>query len=83
MGVKLISGPINSGKTAEALKLLSRCDPGRTCTIVVPDRAIAADLRRRFSEDLKGSFKAVRGDAAAPRGPVLPMLPGLAAPVRF
>jgi len=63
MGVKLISGPINSGKTAEALKLLSRCDPGRTGTIVVPDRAIAADLRRRFSEDLKGSFKAVRGDA--------------------
>ncbi len=63
MPTTLLTGPINSGKTSRVLELLSQCDPGRTGTIVVPDRATAAELRRRFSRNLRGPLKALRADA--------------------
>lgn len=63
MPISLLSGPINSGKTAKVLDLLAACDPGRTGTVVVPDRATAADLRHRFSARFKGPFHTLRSDS--------------------
>jgi len=63
MPATLLTGPINSGKTARALDLLAQHDPGRTGTVVVPDRATASELRRRHLARFKGEFHAVRGDA--------------------
>ncbi len=63
MAVSLITGPINSGKSEKLLDLLARSDPGRTGAIVVPDRAAAASLRRRFISRKKGKCTAIRGDS--------------------
>jgi RecB family exonuclease len=63
MPLTLISGPINSGKTARVLEHLAACDPGKTGTIVVPDRGTAAELRKRFTEGVKSDFSALRSDS--------------------
>ncbi|MBN1282291.1 MAG: PD-(D/E)XK nuclease family protein [Proteobacteria bacterium] len=63
MPATLVTGPINSGKTSLALKILAGCDPGRTGMVVVPDRATATLLRRRFAAGLSGPLKAMRADS--------------------
>ncbi len=63
MPATLLTGPINSGKTAWALDRLDECEPGKTGALVVPDRATASELRRRFLARFKGPFHAIRGDA--------------------
>ncbi len=63
MPVTLLSGPINAGKSGRLLAMLAETDPGRTGTIVTPDRATAAALRRRFLAASKGKRTAIRSDA--------------------
>ena len=59
----LLTGPINSGKTARALDYLANSDPGATGTIVVPSRGTAAELRGRFTAGTKTDFRVLRTDS--------------------
>jgi RecB family exonuclease len=63
MAITLLTGPANAGKTARVLDLLAKSDPGRTGTVIVPERGTATELHRRFSARVKRPFHAIRGDA--------------------
>lgn len=80
MPLTLITGPVNAGKTTYLLNLLKDAIKKGTAFYVVPNEAIAAELRRAFLMGLPESIGALMGEVFVGIGSFMKLIAGIHEP---